>query len=722
MSDGPALSAIIVNYHTRDYLRDCLRSIARETAGLDAEIIVIDNNSPDDSAGMVAREFPKVTLLANALNVGFSRGVNQGLKIARGRAVLVLNADVVARPGSIRALLACLAAHPEAGVVAARLLNPDGTLQLSCRTFYTFSIILWRRTPLSRLWPAPGFLRRHLMSDWDHAQDREVDWALGACLLVRREALAAVGGMDERYFLYLEDVDWCLRMRRAGWKVIYCAGAEMVHHHLQASRRGGFSRDYFTHFFSMLRFYDKWSRRLFALRKWSSAALGAALAAADGLAIAGALRLAYAAREALRDAGERSPIAAWIADPRLPVYRSLLGAPEAVIIASVALFFFARRLYDLDRERTAAGVAIDMARALLAAGVTAMAALAPRGDFHLHSRFVALAAAGMAVPAMFLVRWAYVGLLRWLGRRRIGMRRVLMVGVGPAAREIAGRLGDFPGEGYDVAGYLTTDGETVPPGDPAILGRIEDLPEVAERERAQEVIFTDLAACFERAVRPMIWCRDNLRDMKVVLPDYPSMTLYRGEEFFGYPVLRFDRQPGLSLARAVKAGFEAIVALALLAAVAPGMLLCAVALRATGERAFVSSPAVGRRGARFRVLAFDTGDPAAPARGLLRRFLRATRFQHLPELLNVLAGSMSLIGPRPVAPAQAEVMPDWQRARFEARPGVTGLWQARRPAHRRLDDMARLDLYYVQNWSLALDLRIAAQSAGALLRRWFGRG
>lgn len=252
----------MVNYNTVDLLKKCLQSIFSNEHQTPFEVLVVDNNSKDGSAGMVRKEFPRVNLIANSINIGYARAVNQALKVSGGEYLLILNADLRLMPKAIDELKKFMDLHPEAGIVGAKLLNPDGTLQYSCRTFYTLRTILYRRTFLAKLFPHSKIVRKHLMADWDHNDVREVDWLLGSCLMVRRKAVNDVGMMDERYFLYFEDVDWCYRMKRGGWKVYYFPQAQMIHHHRRDSARKKFSRQSLSHFISALYFYYKWHKIL----------------------------------------------------------------------------------------------------------------------------------------------------------------------------------------------------------------------------------------------------------------------------------------------------------------------------------------------------------------------------------------------------------------------------------------------------------------------------
>ena len=231
------LSVVIVNYKSREQLLDCLASLKRDAAGLSTEYLVVDNDSRDGTAEALPARFPEARLVANRENVGYARAVNQGIAATTGEFVLVMNPDCEVRPGTLVALIGFLREHPKTAIAAPRILNPDGSIEYSARSFPDATSFLFNRySLLTRLFPGNPWTRRYLLSDWDHASVREVDWVSGACMMVRREAIGRVGGMDETFFMFNEDVDWCRRMKLAGWAVSYVPAAEVVHH-IGASRR-----------------------------------------------------------------------------------------------------------------------------------------------------------------------------------------------------------------------------------------------------------------------------------------------------------------------------------------------------------------------------------------------------------------------------------------------------------------------------------------------------
>jgi N-acetylglucosaminyl-diphospho-decaprenol L-rhamnosyltransferase len=237
MSVPPDLSIVILNYNSARHVRRLLASLDAACAGVATERIVVDNASPRPGIGPAVAAFPEVRLIRRLRNGGFSAGVNDGIRAARAPYVLVLNPDTVPAPGSIAALLAHARANPDAGIVGPKLVNPDGSLQLSCRRFPSLGTALFNRySLLTRLLPGNRLSASYLMTDWDHASTRDVDWLSGAAMLLNRAALDRTGPFDERYFFAIEDVDLCRRMHAAGYRVVYHPEAVVMH------RIGGSSR------------------------------------------------------------------------------------------------------------------------------------------------------------------------------------------------------------------------------------------------------------------------------------------------------------------------------------------------------------------------------------------------------------------------------------------------------------------------------------------------
>ncbi len=250
------LSIVIVNYNTKELLMQCIESIYAAKGDLGCEIIVVDNNSNDGSVRLIKENFPFVKLFTNRENIGFSKANNQGFRVAQAELIMFLNPDTVVRNGALERIIDFMKMHQNVGILAPKLIYPDGSLQLSCRSFYNIRTILLRRTLLGRIFHGSELLKKHVMSESSHEEIQEIDWALGACLVVPSHVFKKVGGFDEGYKMYFEDVDLCYRVKKAGYKECYFPQAVVVHHH-QRESAGGFSQKTLWHIQSGIRFFNK---------------------------------------------------------------------------------------------------------------------------------------------------------------------------------------------------------------------------------------------------------------------------------------------------------------------------------------------------------------------------------------------------------------------------------------------------------------------------------
>lgn len=219
------LSVVIVNWNTKGDLLHCLASLIQTAPEEACEVIVVDNGSTDGSADAVKGSFPSVRVIENDGNFGFSRAANQGLRGASGRYLLLLNPDTEVKKGSLRRLVTFMEGHPEAGCAGPRLLHADGTPQNSIANFPSLVTELLNKSLLRRFFPG-----RYPGKERFYPEPIPVDSVIGACMIVRRKVIEEVGLLDEDYFLFLEETDWCYRMKRAGWKVYHVPGAEVIHY------------------------------------------------------------------------------------------------------------------------------------------------------------------------------------------------------------------------------------------------------------------------------------------------------------------------------------------------------------------------------------------------------------------------------------------------------------------------------------------------------------
>lgn len=231
------LSVIIVSWNVRDLLQRALASVYASWDGRPGlEVVVVDNASHDDSVAMLRENFPNAHIIANTENRGFTGGNNQGIAAATGDFLLLLNPDTEIIDNALPHMVAYLQSQFDVGMVGPQLLNPDGSVQSSRRRFPTLPVLFLESTWLEKL--APRKLLRHYYAQ-EQPDDlvQDVDWITGAAMLTRRETVTQVGGMDEGFFMYSEELDWCRRIREAGWRIVYFPEARIIHHEGKSSEQ-----------------------------------------------------------------------------------------------------------------------------------------------------------------------------------------------------------------------------------------------------------------------------------------------------------------------------------------------------------------------------------------------------------------------------------------------------------------------------------------------------
>lgn len=263
------LGVVIVNYKTFDLTMQCVASLLEHGIAAPADIVVVDNDSPDGSGDQLKTALQQqgrgVRVILSGRNGGFGAGVNLGVAASHTDLVLVLNPDTYFLNNSVDVIKRLFDDHPRLGVAGLKLINPDGSLQYSARRFYSLPDIMVRRTPLGRLHALQGMVRSHLLKRRWRGGPFEADWVMGTGFVLRRAAFDQIGGMDEGYFLYFEEVDLCARMWVNSWQVLAVPQVELVHEHQRHSAAGIWSTSGKTHLRSMSRFFDKfgipWLRR-----------------------------------------------------------------------------------------------------------------------------------------------------------------------------------------------------------------------------------------------------------------------------------------------------------------------------------------------------------------------------------------------------------------------------------------------------------------------------
>ena len=661
------LAVVIIHYNSSDDLAKCLVSLAACAPAVEHRVVVVDNASVDDGLDEVHRNHPDCLWVFNNENIGYARGCNLGMAQVDADYYLILNPDIVVQPGALDRLLEFADGHPRAGVVGPQLLNTDGSVQDSCRRFYTLKTLLMRRTILGRIFKESRTVHLHLMQDFDHQTSRPVDWVLGGCLLVRRSAMERTGPMDERFFLYFEDVDWCYRMWQAGFEVQYTPDARFVHHHRRDSATGRFSKSFWLHLGSLISFYEKWGMFVWLMKKWRDPLLVFLLWTLDMAGLTVAFGLAYALRDTM---------GGLFAEPLYPVVEYIPLLIFSWLLASLTFLMTGR--YRPGRHRGAR----SLPEHLQQIGIMAVLLLASTylGHLEVISRAVLL----MFIPLLAVVTAAgeemFRRILRRLEQGRLSLERTLLSGEPGRIREWLAVAGDLADQGVDVAGFVADgpDGGGLSPlggGNIPWLGPKKQVLEVVQRYRISQVVFWDRPATGDAAWVTLAALRRLRVRLRWHVDDVWLLAAGARAEVFG-GVLSAAKCPGSGTAVRVLGG-------RLLSLVA-GLMLGVAGLLPWIWFRLVMAP-VGR-GRLLRVVISDLWGYSPR---LTLAVSAAGRVLSLPWQWALagalLRGRIALVGPRPLTAGRVEAPRDpgavlafW---RGEPQPpGLTGPWSRIGPA------------------------------------------
>ena len=505
------LSVVFLSYNTRDLTEQALRTVLDAAEGMEVEIFVVDNASHDGSADMVAEKFPAVKLLRNEDNVGFAAGNNVALRQVVGEYVLIINTDTIVRRDTLRALAGFLDEHPEVGACGCKILDPDGTLQLDSRRGFPSPMAAFcKMSGLSRLFPDHPSISRYHMTYLDPEQTAEVEVLSGSCMMVRKAAMDQVGLLDEDYFMYGEDIDWCYRIHKAGWKIFYVPTTEIIHFRGESGRgaplrilyRKSQAMSIFVnkHMTRRFRFFPLWLLQVgialhgifrFVFKTFRATAMPLADAALVlcGLKLGLAVRyhqelvpFIYRIERAGTLFGLDAEPTRWLTPP--PYSDIQWAAVYGVSTLVWLLAFYVSGLYDRRRYSalwSVVGVALGFAFI-----VTLV-------FFFKAYNFSRLAAgAAFVFNALLVAGWRLVA--RWVlhKRGRTGRLRTLLVGTDQAAVDFAGHLSRADTSRYDLIGVVGQAPEQRgrPLAGRPVVGLVEELEELVRDYEIDQLVFT----------------------------------------------------------------------------------------------------------------------------------------------------------------------------------------------------------------------------------------
>jgi GT2 family glycosyltransferase len=673
-------SVIIVNYNVREFLRQALLSLRKALVNVSAEIFVVDNASDDGSAEMVAAEFAECTLLANGENLGFAAANNLAIKQARGRFLVLLNPDTIVQEDTFTAACAFMEKHPGAGMMGCKVLNPDGTLQLACRrSFPTPWVAFTKLAGLSALFPRSKWFGRYNLTYLPEDETCEVEAISGSFMIVRREALAQVGLLDEDFFMYGEDLDWCYRTRAAGWKIHYFPGTQIVHFKGESSRRSSFDgvRLFYQ---AMGLFVKKHFRRRMSIAAYALLHLAIWIRAALAFVRTFAQTLGLPVLDlALLQIGLGAGI--WLRFESSEVLRNYLIVDlvySAVWLAALALF----GCYGKARFSAYQAFLAMLTGFLINASFTYFF------KQYAFSRQVVLIAAGLNI--VLLSAWrllvkalSYLGVMKTAAAssRGLGGVRTLVVGDFASDSELVERLKMNLQSNYEIVGLVSLDPQQVGnthAGLP-VIAALEDLDKLlaARGPRIQQVIFSTQRAPFDRIIGAMSRPRKQRISFKLV-PGHLDVIIGKAsiDAIAEVPLVEIENRLQRFGPRLGKRLFDIGLATFALLLLAPFFILRVLMLR------------------EFEITEAASTQPALR----LRSLKGAGRLGKWPWLWEIVRGRLSWVGRELNASPRAQTL--------GLRPGLTGLAQVHRNAALSQEEKDKYELYYVTHYSPVLDLEI----------------
>ncbi|UCE17513.1 MAG: glycosyltransferase [Gemmatimonadota bacterium] len=697
------VTIIIVNYNVKDYLEQALRSLRRTVKGLSSEIMVVDNSSSDGSVALIESEFKEVVLIENRENLGFAKANNQALKLARGRFILLLNPDTIVQEDTIRVMMDFMENHSEAGAVGCKVLNPDGSLQAACRrSFPTPSVAFFKLIGLSRLFPKSRLFGRYNLTFLDPDEVNEVDALSGSCMFLRREVIDDVGLLDEDFFMFGEDLDWCYRIKRRGWKIYYVPTTQIVHYKGESIRRSEVN-SLFAFYNAMYIFVQKHMRRRYLIPfKWFIT-LGIILKATfsivgrlfrksvvpliDLMLINGAVSLAIVLR-----------FGALVSLPphySLKSYGVVHGVSSIVWMLSLAIMgLYGRRKHSISRAFTAA-----VAGALLVGFIY----LFKFEEYGFSRRALAYAAVGVT---FLLPGWRI--LFRLFSRQALGRalrrRRAVVVGTDDHGRALVERLRRHPEVGYDVVGLVNGDrarvGETVDGVE--VLGTVEELPQIVRTCQAEEVILSTDSLPYRQTLQLMSSVRDPKVHVKLVPSPFEIMIGQTSIENLGMmSFVDVSDKPPHPWPRVIKRSFDIVVAGMGFVLLSPLLIVQVLMVRiGRGAFNFQSREYCGVKNSRVTLREFSRGTATDGRVSPVYRFMERWYVHRVLWLWPVLKGDISLVGSC-LRPSTARSGNNGWNAYHK--PGLTGLIQLEEKLNLDPEERLKYELYYRRNQSFLLD-------------------
>jgi len=687
------ISIIIVNYNVKELLEQSLISIRKASRGINVEIFVVDNASTDGSVEFIRTNFPEVHLIANRSNAGFAAANNQAIKHARGKYLLLLNPDTVVQEDTFDVILQFFSEEPECGMVGCKILNPDGTLQLACRrSFPTPWVGFTRIIGLSRIFPKSKIFGKYNLTYLDPDETYEVEAISGSFMFVRREVVEQVGFLDDAFFMYGEDLDWCYRIREAGWKIFYVPQTKIIHFKGESSKKADI--DLTLMFYKAMELFVQkhYHSKYFYLPQWF---LMAGIGARAGMTFL-AKFFNYIS----------------------PIIIDLILLNISLVIANLIRFKSLQHVHSyltvsmiyssiwLISIGVMGGYGTKKYSALRAStgvitGFILNASLTFFFNQYAFSRAVVLISGSLNI--VFIGGWRFIfklfprlGIIQprgTFGKTVLG-RRTLVVGTSEGGQRVIEKLRSHVDGGYMISGLVTLDSDEIPSDVNGIrlLGTVDKLDEVIRHEKIQEVIFSTDNVSYDRILEIMSRTRRKGINFKLV-PRNMEVVIGKAsiDRIGALPLVDIDYQFDRPLSIFAKRSIDILLSSLGLVLLSP---LC-LYIRLFKKGRLIKKKILTYHSNHITVREFK--EKSSEIRNWMKR---------IPYLVSIFRGDLSIVGSEMI-----EYTADTKdEKRIAMKPGLYGLVQFNKDSAMNSEDKQRYDLFYLKNYSPVLDLEIILKS------------
>lgn len=656
------LSIIIVNFNVKAFLQNCLLSVRKALEKIPSEIIVVDNASDDGSVEIIKKNFPDVKIIELSENLGFSKANNIGLKIAKGEYICLLNPDTIVEEDTLNTMIRFMESHPEAGMAGCKILNPDGTFQLACRrSFPTPWVAFTKIFGLSALFPKSKLFARYNLTYLDENQTYEVDAISGSFMFLRKDVYEKVGGLDESFFMYGEDLDWCFRIKKAGFKIYYVHSTKIIHFKGESTKRSNI--DEVKHFYNAM--------RLFVRKHFSGSFLMELI-----------LQFAINVRSALAFLEKRFLIFVAIFLDIIFFNLSILfseniymkftgfsGFPDyaypTVFIVPVLSFILIAYLMNSYEVKN-----LPISRLYLSIFLSFLLTSSLTFFFKDYAFSRAILLIHYILISFILPAWRVFVKVMFKypkdSRQSLFEANTLIVGTNESAIELINRLKRTYNFYYDVIGLIDKDrkriGEKI--NDVEIIGSIETLPKIIREKGISEVIFASEFLSYHE-VLSIVSANQN-QNVHFHLADKNFDFIISKKdvlELNELPLIEIEYNISMPIHRFIKRIFDLVLSFILLFTIYPIAVI---------------------------------------------KYLLSNKKNNLLYLLRVITGKYSLVG-RPIGSKESKI--------YLGKPGLTGIVQINENKNLTEEDIERLNIYYAKNQNIWLDIEILIKTVQNYLRR-----